>query len=220
MAATYTEISKEEFEKFIKKMFRGYRPKETETHNEYVYDINLDENVAVRVYSSIFSHGYSAGSGQDAIRCVLFGTKTKLPLNKKAGSSIVKRTQNWRHALMDRVYSFIEEYHDKKDFYDRLAEGEKFEKAPSPTKGSTIYIVEGNSFPVKENLKKLNFQWKDSDKLQKEYGYVTPDKGKWVSTKKVDLRLPGVKLTEFQKNAGLINIDDDKIIKNIIKKQK
>lgn len=218
MAATYTEISQEEFEKFIKKIFRGYKPKEINIRHEYVYDIYLEDNVVVRVYSSILSHGTSAAVGQDAIRCVLFGTKINEPLNKKAGASIVKRTQNWRHALMDRVYSFIEEYHEKKDFYDKLADGEKFERKapqPAPSKGSIIYIVEGNSFPVKEELKKLNFQYKDAERLQKEFGFITKDKGKWVSTKKIDLKLPGVKLTEFQKNARL-NIDEDKLIKKII----
>jgi len=179
MVATYTEISKEDFEKFIKKIYRGYNPKELQKTNEYVYDLHLDENIVIRIYSSIYGHGSSAGVGKDAIRCVLFGTKINKPLNKKAGDAIVKRTQNWRHALMDRVYSFIEEYHHKKDFYDGLADGKNESNV-----GKEKYFAGGNTFPIKDKLRDLGFKW-------------NPDHKKWIIDKKIDVSHLPITLEKF-----------------------
>lgn len=189
MAATYTEITREEFKKFLNKAFRGYRPREFMQRNEYVYDINLDDHVAIRVYSSIHGHGSSADVGQDAIRCVLFGTKINSPLNKKAAGTIVKRTQGWRSALLERIYSFIEEYHDKKDFYDKLGLGqyEKKEEKSQPTQPqqNKKYVVEGNTYPIKDKLKSLGFRW-------------DVDLKKWFSLHPIDINIPGVTIKEMR----------------------
>jgi hypothetical protein len=169
MVATYTLINKKEFHDFIKKIYRGYKIKEIHIYGEYVYDIFLDDNVAVRVYSSIQGHDVSARVGDDAIRCVLFGTKINKPINKKSAGTIVKRTQNWKHALLDRIYAFIEEYHDHKDFYDDLASASSSNKT-----SDDIYYANGNAYPIKDKLKSMGFRW-------------DPDNKKWIIRKKVDV---------------------------------
>jgi len=118
MAAQFTEISLEDMERFLKRGFRSMRPKKGEVRGEVYYDLSLSPNVAVRIWTSVKPHsGMGADVGQDAIRVQLWGVKSRRPL-KKGKSPIVKRTQNWRNSLQDRIEDLIEEYEEKEDYWE------------------------------------------------------------------------------------------------------
>lgn len=129
MAAQYTEISLDDMERFLKRGFRSLRPKKGEVRGEVYYDLFLSPNVAVRIWTSVKPHsGMGAGVGQDAIRVQFWGVKSKRPL-KKGKSPIVKRTQNWRNSLQDRIEDLIEEYEDKEDYWESSGGREPEERA-------------------------------------------------------------------------------------------
>lgn len=167
MAATFVSITKDEFDKFLKTRYRVYQPKVVDMRGEAVYDLSLTDDIAVRIYSSISYKGVGAEVGQDAIRVLLFGTKINRPINKKAGSSIVKRTQGWRNSLSDRIDSFIEEYHEKQDFYDRIATGQKQELTGLPVEDVAVgqeqkdFDASGNFTPTPETKAKYVAKMED-----------------------------------------------------------
>ena len=144
MAAQFTEISLEDMERFLKRGFRSLRPKKGEVRGEVYYDLFLSPNVAIRIWTSVKPHsGMGADVGQDAIRVQLWGVKSRRPL-KKGKSPIVKRTQNWRNSLQDRIEDLIEEYEDKEDYWEGTGGREPEERKPAepgapkpPTQGPT-----------------------------------------------------------------------------------
>lgn len=124
MAARYTEVTLEEIERFLKRGFRVLRPKEGTDRGEVYYDLFLSPHVAIRVWTSIAKgREQAAGVGQDAIRVQLRGVKTNRPL-MKGKAAIVKRTQNWRNSLQNRVEDLIEAYEDREDYWEARAGGE------------------------------------------------------------------------------------------------
>lgn len=121
MAATYTEVSLEEMEKFLKRAFRILRPKKATAKNgEICYDLSLSPNVAVRVMTSVMASGRPAGVGEDAIRILLWSSKMVRPLTG-GKAPIVKRTQGWKTNLQDRVEDAMELYEDKDDYWESRA---------------------------------------------------------------------------------------------------
>lgn len=124
MAARYTEVTLEEIERFLKRGFRVLRPKEGTDRGEVYYDLFLSPLVAIRVWTSIAKgREQAAGVGQDAIRVQLRGVKTNRPL-MKGKAAIVKRTQNWRNSLQNRIEDLIEAYEDREDYWEARAGGE------------------------------------------------------------------------------------------------
>jgi len=167
MPQQYIEITKEDFEKFLRSRYRVYRPKEfVQDRGELVYDIPLSDHIVVKIYTSIAKgSGIGRGSGEDAIRVVMFGSTINRPVNKKAGNSIVKRTRGWKDNLSDRIDSFIETYHDHIDFYDAIAQGKeppKKELKPVPqekletTETGDRVDPSGTFYPTPENAQKYN----------------------------------------------------------------
>jgi len=164
MPQQYVEITKQDFEKFFKVRYRAYRPKEfIQERSEIVYDIPLSTNVVVRIYSSIAKgSNIGRGSGEDAIRALMFSVTVNRPINKKAGNSIVKRTNGWKDNLSDRIDSFVEEYHSHQDFYETIAEGKQLPPKQQPVKPAITDLREsrydeaGNYFPSLEDAKKYN----------------------------------------------------------------
>lgn len=121
MAAQFTEVTLEDMEVFIKRAYRALRPKRGESRGEVYFDLNLShDNIFIRVWTSIRPHsGMGADVGKDAIRVSLV-TKGGKPLMPKG--KIVKRTQNWRSGLQDRVDDFLEVYESKKEYWDQRRE--------------------------------------------------------------------------------------------------
>ena len=110
MAATFTEVSLEEMETFLRRSFRALRPKQGVDYGEIYYDMPLDNFARIRVWTSI-RRGTStgAGVGADAIRIQLLGTRAPLV---KGRAPIVKRTQNWRDNLAERIEEAMEKYEE------------------------------------------------------------------------------------------------------------
>lgn len=122
MAATYTEVSLEEMEKFLKRSFRILRPKKNQERGEVYYDLFLSENVVIRVWTSIGSGSSAAADvGADAIRVQLMSAKTKRPL-MKGKAPIVKRTQGWKTNLQERIEDAMEAYEEKDSYWESRAD--------------------------------------------------------------------------------------------------
>jgi hypothetical protein len=113
MAATYTPITLEEIDQFLKRAFRTMRPKLVNYKGEAAYELSLSDIVKIRVATSVgFGGASAAGKGEDAIRVGLFSTKTDRWL-RMGKQPIVKRTQGWRDSLRERIEDAMEEYYDQ-----------------------------------------------------------------------------------------------------------
>lgn len=109
MAAMFTEVTLPEMDSFLRRAFRALKPKPNTWRGEVAYDLFLSDKVVVRVYTSISpSRGVGADIGSDAIRVGLYSTNGR-PL-KSGKMPIVKRTQNWRDNLRERVEEAMEQY--------------------------------------------------------------------------------------------------------------
>jgi hypothetical protein len=115
MAATYTAISLEDMEKFLKRAFRVLKPKKGAQKGELVFDLYLSPKTGIRVWTSIAQDGTTgAGVGDDAIRVQLYSFARGRPL-MPGKAPIVKRTQGWRDSLKDRIEAYIEAFDSKED---------------------------------------------------------------------------------------------------------
>jgi hypothetical protein len=131
MAATYTEVTLEEMETFLKRAFRALRPKQGSQNNEIYYDLAMSPVVAIRVWTSIKRSGSAAGVGEDAIRVQFLGTKVNRPL-VSGKAPIVKRTQNWRNSLQDKIEEYLELYEEKAGYWDSRGGAEPSRDGPPP----------------------------------------------------------------------------------------
>ncbi len=121
MAARYTEVTLEDMTRALKRRFRSYRPRQSTVQREVVFDLKIDDHVAVRVWSSIVpGRDVGKGVGQDAIRIQLVSLQKGVPL-QRGKAPIVKRTQNWAENLERRVNEAVLVYNDSADFWAGLA---------------------------------------------------------------------------------------------------
>ncbi len=159
MAAQYTVVSLEDMERFLKRGFRVLRPQQGVQNSEYYYDLFLSPNVAIRVWTSIKKGGdVGAGVGEDAIRIQFWGVKSRRPL-KKGKAPIVKRTQNWRNSLQDKVEDLIEEYHDNEDYW----EGSGGREPEARTESGGTPSRPAQSGPTDKQVNYVMFLLKDVD---------------------------------------------------------
>jgi hypothetical protein len=120
-AASFTEITLEEMARYLKRAFHSLKPSENVNRGEVVYDLNLSDRVAVRVYTSVHrGREQAADVGADAIRIQMVSTKLNRPL-KTGKAPIVKRTQGWKDNLRERVEDEIESYYEKEGYWEGRA---------------------------------------------------------------------------------------------------
>ena len=113
MAATYTAITLEEMETFLRRAFRVLKPTKSAIRGEIVFDLNMSPKAGIRVWTSIAQHATSgADVGADAIRVQLYSFAKNRPL-MPGKAPIVKRTQGWRDNLKERIEDYIEKYDSK-----------------------------------------------------------------------------------------------------------
>lgn len=149
MPAQYTEVTLEDMEQFLKRAFRALRPKEGRTpKGEIYFDLFLSDDVVVRVWSSIY-RGVSRGAGQDMIRVQLLNLKAERERHSTA--STVRRTQNWRNGLQDRVEDMLEKYEDEEAYWENTVKAPSREetlapppdgvKGPPPSESQVAYAL-------------------------------------------------------------------------------
>jgi hypothetical protein len=120
-AATYTEISLVEIEKYLKRAFHSLKPTADLSKGEVYYDLHISDKVAIRVWTSIAKGSETAaGVGADAIRVQLVTTSKNRPL-KTGKAPIVKRTQGWRDNLRERVEDELSDYYSQEDYWEARA---------------------------------------------------------------------------------------------------
>lgn len=139
MAAQYTEISEQEMEVFLKRAFRALRPTKG-VQKEIYYDLKLSPQVVIRVWTSIVPWGTSAGAGEDAIRVQFLGVRINRPL-VTGKAPIVKRTQNWRNSLQDKIEEYLELYEGGSESWDRQGGAEPGSKGPSASDKQVKFIL-------------------------------------------------------------------------------
>jgi len=149
MAAQYTEVSLDDMDKFLKRAFRVYRPKQGVSGHEYSYELTLSHNVGIRILTSIHVRsGTGREVGADTIKAGLISLKDKGPLDKGkwnlVNGAAIKRTQGWRTNLQDLIEGLIEKYDNKEDFYEPWAE---FRKVPSRSEPQQSHPINQDDQP-------------------------------------------------------------------------
>jgi len=155
MAAQYTEISGTEMETFLKRAFRALRPEKGLQNKEIYYDLKLSPTVVIKVWTSIRPWGASAGVGKDAIRVQFFGARVNRPL-VSGKAPIVKRTQNWRNLLQDKIEEYLELYEEKAEYWDERGGADPGSKGP-PASDKQIRFLMSMAAKASEE------QWLDTD---------------------------------------------------------
>lgn len=123
MAAQFTEVTLDEMDRFIKRGWRAYRPKQGVDRGEVYYDLFLSDHVLIRVWTTIHPRReVGADVGADAMRIQLLAKHNGRPLTK-GKAPIVKRTQGWKNNLQDRIEDFIETYEDQEGYFEERAGG-------------------------------------------------------------------------------------------------
>lgn len=121
MAAQFTNITADDMLKFLNRAFHALHPSRPFNKNdEMVVDLALNDakTIGIRVWTSIRSGAERASEvGTDAIRVQFYNfAKNKPMLTGK--TPIVKRTQNWRDNLKDRIIDIMEQYDDREDYWE------------------------------------------------------------------------------------------------------
>lgn len=120
-AATFTEVSLQEMETYLKRAFHSLKPSEGLFRGEITYELHLSDNVAVRVMTSVHrGREQAAGVGADAIRVQLVSTKLNRPL-KSGKAPIVKRTQGWKNNLRERIEDEVSDYYEREEYWEGRA---------------------------------------------------------------------------------------------------
>jgi len=109
MAATYTNISKEDMEAFL--VPQGFKALPLPGTTELVYGKRVDHEgliLSLRVYTGIWPSGESRAVGEDAIRINLFVRLPDGKIIKLGGSKRVHRVGGWKNNLQNRLNSWEE----------------------------------------------------------------------------------------------------------------
>lgn len=130
MAATFTEITLDDFDKFLKRAFRALKPRQIVcSGHEYCYTLQLSPNVRIMIRTAI-TRGQTTTRevGTDTVKLQLVGGTSNRPLLAGKGSALtMKRTQGWKNTLQNRVEDLVEVYEERLDYWESRATG-----APTP----------------------------------------------------------------------------------------
>lgn len=122
MPATYTKISREEFEDWLRSLPPIVTGWERNPSLAGIYYAGFSPKVGVKISSSIGRSDDVMGRGEASIDLVLVSMLTKNTLNRKASAqSRYHRTQNWRDNLKKGILHWYEVYRSGQDFYDLIA---------------------------------------------------------------------------------------------------
>lgn len=121
MAATYVQITREEFEAWLKK--NAYKW-ERDKSKAGIYFVNLSDNVAVKISTSIGSRDEAMARARASVKMSLVSRhtgQTVLGQKKGQGSSHFKRTKGWKETWKKGIENLKTAYMRAKDFYDKIS---------------------------------------------------------------------------------------------------
>ncbi len=102
----------------LRRTFRALKPRRATIRGETTINLYFTPDLGVRIFTSIGAgQDKSAEAGADAIRVVFYNFSKDRPLIP-GKAPIVKRTQNWRNALQERIEDYLELYHEKMEYWD------------------------------------------------------------------------------------------------------
>lgn len=120
MAATYVQLTREEFEQWLGTLGHPWHLKSGKVG---IYVVKLSQNVAIDVSSSMTGRDDVVNRAQASMGVKLVSLVTGQTLNKKAQEqSHVKRTTNWRDNLRKVFDRMLDAYRKAESFYEALAE--------------------------------------------------------------------------------------------------
>lgn len=184
-AGTYVQISRDEFEDWLKST--GYKWERDRT-KAGIYRVFLSPDVAVHISSSIGSKDDAMGRGRASVQMRLISRHTGQTLNKKAqGKSHFKRTKGWKATWKKGLDTFKSAYMKAKDFYDKIAKIED-RKAWAESWMKEIESIPGwesNKF-LKEQHEKLEAGKIISDKVEEAILRVKTRGGPKGPTSRID----------------------------------
>lgn len=126
MPATYVEITREDFEQWLRTLGK---PWSRDERTAGVYYVHLSDRVGVKISSSIGSRDSAMGRASASVDITLASLVTRKTLNRKGGEqSRYHRTQKWRDNFKRGVQHFAQVYEAARDFYERIAPIEDREK--------------------------------------------------------------------------------------------
>ena len=137
MAVQFVEVTIEDMRRALKRRFRAYRPRESVQNGMYIFDLKIDDHVAVRVWTSIPTHkGKGHAVGESSIKVQLVSLQRGIPLmSKKNKFPIVQRSKNWPDNLEERINKAQLKFNESADFWSDLAmkrDGVKPDPEPEP----------------------------------------------------------------------------------------
>jgi hypothetical protein len=114
--ATYTEASLEEWDTFLKRAFHALHPKQGSSMGEVTYDLFLTPKVGIRIRTTVPTEGaQTRKSGADIIQMIMYDFSKNRPLMPRDMILKVKRTQNWRDGVRDRIEKYMELFDEHED---------------------------------------------------------------------------------------------------------
>lgn len=161
MAATFTPVTLTDLKKSLKRTFSSMPFKESADRGEIVLDMEITDNVGIRVFTSVGKgREDAAGHGEDAIRVLMWNLHKRRPMKSKAlgGKAVaVKRTQGWRDTLRRRVEDVLEEYYDDSEGWEARAVSADRQPGSGPSEAQVGY--------ARSLLRKLNQSEPDWNQL-------------------------------------------------------
>ena len=123
MAERFVEVTVEDMRRALKRRFRAYRPRESVVNGMYVFDLKIDDHVAIRVWTSIPTHkGVGKSVGDSSIKVQMVSLRKGSPLqSNKNKQPIVQRSTNWADNLENRINKLQLKYNESADFWTNLA---------------------------------------------------------------------------------------------------
>jgi len=107
--ATYTEATLEEWDTFLKRAFHALHPRQGSSMGEVTYDLFLTPRVGIHVRTTVPTAGkQTRSSGTDIIQMIMYDFSKNKPIMPKSMILKVKRTQNWRDGVRDRIEKYME----------------------------------------------------------------------------------------------------------------
>jgi hypothetical protein len=119
MAATYVQITRDEFEEWLNSAPWSWKKK---SGTAGVYVLRLSDYVGVLINSTVGSQDAAMNRGKASGSMRLISLEHGHTLNKKAmGQSHFARTMNWRQNWKKGVQRIVDAYENSPSFYDAFA---------------------------------------------------------------------------------------------------